>query len=76
MRTTLLAFLFLPALLATGCGAGDDEQAEAPANATLTESVRRPLDKADAVEDAVMQQKREIDEALEAAEADDGSPRG
>ena len=64
MRTALLAAI----LVLSACGGGSDD-AEADSSA-LYDAAREPLDKADAVEDQLLESKQQIDAALD--EADGG----
>lgn len=51
------------------CGSSDEAaEAEPTVGKEIADDYNRQLDQARAVEDQVMQQKRKIDEALEAAE--------
>ena len=71
MRETGMRILTMLAIVATlaACGSPDEAGEEEPTvGKQIADDYNRQLDKARAVEDQVMQQKRQIDEALEAAE--------
>ena len=56
------------AFLVVACSSDKPEKTEATVGKEIADDYNRQLDKARAVEDQVMEQKRQIDEALKQAE--------
>ena len=75
MKTVLVMLAVVMVTQLSGCGGGSDEdrrseprrEAADPETETLTESVKRPLDKAEAVQEQLEQSRQERDKAIDEA---------